>query len=88
MPAGQRIVAGTQAMTVYKPLERLATSAMDLAVAMARRRVVVAKQSVYNGKVDVPAVLADVVAATRENMMDTVIRDGFLTKQEVYGGAP
>jgi D-xylose transport system substrate-binding protein len=86
--ACQRIVAGTQAMTVYKPLERLATSAMDLAVQMARHHVVVAKQTVYNGKIDVPAVLADVVVATRENMMDTVIRDGFLTKQEVYGGAP
>ncbi len=86
--ACQRIVAGTQAMTVYKPLERLADSAMDLAVQLARHRVVIAKQTVNNGKVEVPAVLADVVAATRDNMMDTVIHDGFLTRQEVYGGAP
>jgi len=84
--ACQRIVAGTQAMTVYKPLERLADSAMDLAVQMARRRVVVAKQTVNNGKIDVPAVLSDVVVATKDNMMDTVIRDGFLSRQDVYGG--
>jgi D-xylose transport system substrate-binding protein len=84
--ACQRIVAGTQAMTVYKPLERLADSAIDLAVRMARGRVVVARQSVYNGKIDVPAVLADVVVTTRDNMMDTVIRDGFLSRQDVYGG--
>ena len=86
--ACQRIVAGTQAMTVYKPLERLADSAIDLAVQIARRRVVVAKQTVANGKIDVPSVLADVVVATRDNMMDTVIRDGFLSRQDVYGSAP
>jgi D-xylose transport system substrate-binding protein len=83
--ACQRIVAGTQAMTVYKPIERLADSAIDLAMHMATGRPVVARQVVNNGKVDVPAVLADVVVATRENMMDTVVRDGFLSKQDVYG---
>ena len=38
--------------------------------------------------VDVPSVLSDVVVATRDNMMDTVIRDGFHARQEVYGAAP
>jgi D-xylose transport system substrate-binding protein len=85
--ACQRIVAGTQAMTVYKPLERLADSAIDLAVRMARGRAVVARQTVFNGKIDVPSVLSDVVVTTRDNMMDTVIRDGFLSRQDVYGGA-
>jgi D-xylose transport system substrate-binding protein len=86
--ACQRIVGGTQSMTVYKPLERLADSAIDLAVRMAKGRPVIATQTVHNGKIDVPSVLADVVAATKDNMMDTVVRDGFLTKQEIYGGAP
>jgi D-xylose transport system substrate-binding protein len=83
--ACQRIVAGTQAMTVYKPIQRLAESAIDLAVRLAKGRPIVARQTVNNGKTDVPSVLADVVVATRENMMDTVIRDGFHTRQEVYG---
>jgi D-xylose transport system substrate-binding protein len=83
--ACQRIVAGTQSMTVYKPLERLAKSAMELAVQVARRRIVVAHQAVPNGKVDVPAVLSDVVVTSRENMMDTVIKDGFLARNDVYG---
>jgi D-xylose transport system substrate-binding protein len=85
--ACQRIVAGTQSMTVYKPLQRLAESAIDSAVRMARGKVVVAREAVNNGRVDVPAVLADVVVTTRENMMDTVVRDGFLSRQDVYGGA-
>jgi D-xylose transport system substrate-binding protein len=86
--ACQRVVAGTQAMTVYKPIDRLAASAIDLAVRMASGRPVIARQSVNNGKVDVPAVLSDVVVATRENMMDTVVRDGFHSRAEVFGAAP
>jgi D-xylose transport system substrate-binding protein len=86
--ACQRIVAGTQAMTVYKPLERIATAAIELAVRMATGRPIVAKQTVNNGKVDVPAVLADVVVATRDNLLDTVVRDGFHSRQDVYGAAP
>jgi len=85
--ACQRIVAGTQAMTVYKPIERLADAAVDLAVRLARRRVVVARQTVNNGAFEVPSVLEDVIVATRDNMMDTVVRDGFLSQQDVYGGA-
>jgi D-xylose transport system substrate-binding protein len=86
--ACQRIVGGTQAMTVYKPIQRLAESAIDLALRMANGRVVVARQTVNNGKIDVPSVLSDVVVATRDNMMDTVIREGFHTRQDVYGTAP
>jgi len=86
--ACQRIVAGTQAMTVYKPIERLAATAIDMAFKMAKGLVVVARQTVNNGQADIPAVLVDVVVTTRENMMDTVVRDGFHSKQDVYGGKP
>ncbi len=86
--ACQRIVAGTQSMTVYKPIERLADAAIDMAFRMAKGRVVIARQTVNNGQADIPAILSDVVVTTRENMMDTVIRDGFLSKQDVYGAKP
>jgi len=86
--ACQRIVAGTQSMTVYKPIERLANTAIDMAVQMAKKHLIVAKQTVNNGEIDVPAVLSDVVVTTKDNMMETVVKDGFHTKQEVYGGKP
>jgi D-xylose transport system substrate-binding protein len=86
--ACQRIVAGTQAMTVYKPIERLADSAIELAVRMASGRPVVATQTINNGKIDVPSNLVDVVVTTRDNMMETVVRDGFHSRQEVYGATP
>jgi D-xylose transport system substrate-binding protein len=84
----QRIAAGTQAMTIYKPLRTLAQGAAELAVQMASRRVVVAKQTVDNGHGPVPSVLFDVVTVTRDNIVDTVIRDGLSTYDAVYRGVP
>jgi D-xylose transport system substrate-binding protein len=82
----QRIAAGTQAMTIYKPLQTLAAGAAELAVRLADRRIVVAKQAVHNGQVEVPAVLYDVVTVTRDNIVDTVVRDGQASYDDVYRG--
>ena len=84
----QRIAVGTQAMTIYKPLRTLASGAAELAVQMAKRRVVVASKSVDNGHGQVPSVLFDVVTVTRDNMLDTVVRDGQATYDDVYRGIP
>lgn len=85
--ACQRIVAGTQSMTIYKPLKKLATNAADIAVKMARGRPVIASQSVFNGKVEVPAILGDIVAVDRTNLRETVIADGFQNEAAVFGNA-
>ncbi len=88
--ACQRIMAGTQSMTVYKPVHRLARRAAELAVDLAAGRPVVANGAVDNGAADsgsrqVPAVLLEVVAVTRENLMDTVVAEGFHSAEEVSG---
>jgi D-xylose transport system substrate-binding protein len=84
----QRIAAGTQAMTIYKPLRLLARGAAELAVQLARRRVVVATSTVPNGAVEVPSVLFDVVTVTRDNIVNTVVADGFADYDEVFRGIP
>jgi D-xylose transport system substrate-binding protein len=84
----QRIAAGTQTMTIYKPLQTLARGAAELAVQTAARRIVVARQTVDNGHGPVPAVLYDVVTVTRENIVDTVVRDGQASYDDVYRGIP
>jgi D-xylose transport system substrate-binding protein len=81
--ACQRIMAGTQAMTIYKPLSQLANKAAEVAVKLARRQPVIAKASINNGRIDVPAILLDVIAVTKENMLETVVKDGFHTAAEV-----
>jgi D-xylose transport system substrate-binding protein len=84
----QRIAVGTQAMTIYKPLRTLASGAAELAVQMAGRRVVVAGKSVDNGHGPVPSVLFDVVTVTRDNILETVVRDGQASYDDVYRGIP
>jgi D-xylose transport system substrate-binding protein len=82
--ACQRIAAGTQSMTIYKPLSTLARNAAEVAVKLAKRQVVVAKETVNNGSIDVPSALSEVVTVTKENMKDTIVRDGFHTQEEIY----
>jgi D-xylose transport system substrate-binding protein len=86
--ACQRIAAGTQSMTVYKPLPKLAEAAAAAAVKLGSRKVLVAKSSVPNGHAEIPSILADVVAVDRSNLATTVIRDGFQSYDEVYRSVP
>jgi D-xylose transport system substrate-binding protein len=77
LAACQRIQRGTQAMTIYKPLARLADRAAEVAVAMAKRQVIVANGTVENGFKAVPSILEEVVVVDRANLADTVVKDGF-----------
>jgi len=84
LAAAQRIVEGTQTMTVYKPIKDLAEKAAELAVKLAKGEDVGADQSVHNGKIDVPSVLLEPVAVDKSNIDATVIADGFHAKEDVY----
>ena len=88
LAACQRIVAGTQTMSVYKPLRTLATEAADAAIRIAHGKPIVARTAINNGKLDVPSLLTDVVALTPDNMVRTVVRDGFHSYDDVYRGVP
>lgn len=77
LAACQRILRGVQTMTVYKPLARLASTAADAAFALGRRDVLIARGAVSNGYKEVPSLLEEVIAVDRENLMDTVVKDGF-----------
>ena len=88
LAACQRIVARTQTMSIYKPLPKLAYAAIDLAVAAADNRPVKTNDAYFNGKINVPTVLLDVIAADADNMMATVIKDGFHSKDDVYKNIP
>lgn len=72
-----RILIGTQAMTVYKPLGSLAAKTAEAAVALAQGQAVKSLDKIPNGKQLVPAYLVGPLIVTRENVMQTVIKDGF-----------
>lgn len=81
--ACQRIVEGTQYMTVYKPLELLAQRAAEMAVAMANGETPETETTINDGEYDVPFEKLDPVAVTKENM-DEVIVGKYHQKNDVY----
>jgi D-xylose transport system substrate-binding protein len=77
----QRILLGTQTMTVYKRLKLLADDAAAAAVAMATgKEAPAATTSEVNQTGDtVPANLLTPVSVTAQDMKATVVADGFVT---------
>lgn len=85
LAACQRIVKGTQTMTVYKPIHLIATKAAQAAVALAKdEKIAEATQTVNNGKIDVPSVLLTPIQVDKDNLDEVVIKDGFHTHEAVY----
>jgi D-xylose transport system substrate-binding protein len=85
LSACQRIVAGTQGMTIYKPIKRLADKAAEVAVLLARKQPVPDPTTkVHNGKIDVPSILLPAVTVDRDNLDETVIKDGYQKREDVY----
>jgi D-xylose transport system substrate-binding protein len=84
LSACQRIVGGTQAMTVYKPINHIATTAADLAIDLARDYRFTIHNGISDGSFRIPYYRLMPVAVTAENMDYTVIRDGFHLHDEVY----
>lgn len=87
LAAIQRILAGEQFMTVYKPIKPLAEKAAEWAVALANgQEITDATETENNGKVDVPTIKLEVTPVTIDNVADTVIADGFWPAEEVCTG--
>ncbi len=85
----QRIVTGEQYMSVYKPYPQEADVAAEMAVALAQGK---SLDSIAKDKVDspttkaIPSVLVPVVSLTKDNIKDTVIKDGIYTVNEICTG--
>lgn len=88
LAACQRIVEGTQYVSIYKPIPELAEGAAEAAVKLARGETPPADDMIDNGYRIVPYIKYQPIAVTKENMMDTVIKDGFHYMEEVYRNIP
>ncbi|MEO5957940.1 MAG: substrate-binding domain-containing protein [Opitutaceae bacterium] len=77
LAACQRIQRGTQAMTVYKPLKNLATLAAKIAVEVAKGNKPAATSTLDNGVKKVLSIFEQVISVDKENLMTTVVADGF-----------
>jgi D-xylose transport system substrate-binding protein len=86
----QRIIAGQQYMTVYKATDKETKAAAEIAVALAEGKEFPQSkvtEEVDNGKTKVPSVLLEPVAVTKENVKDTVVKDEFVTADELCSGS-
>jgi D-xylose transport system substrate-binding protein len=82
----QRILAGDQFMTVYKDLKFEAEDAAQLAVDVAKGDTPssdLVKDKTDNGQKSVPSVLRKPVAVTKDNIKDTIIKDGFWSPKQI-----
>lgn len=86
LAAIQRLVAGTQSSTVYKAYKPEADTAAELAVNLLEGKDVksLADTEVTSGSGDkVPAKLLTPVSVTKENIKDTVVKDGLYTVADI-----
>jgi D-xylose transport system substrate-binding protein len=85
----QRIIAGSQYMTVYKAVKQEAQVAAQLAYDLATGKqpaasLINAHQN--NGKISVPSVLLTPVAVTKANIKGTVVKDGYWSVAQICTG--
>ena len=85
--AVRRIVAGTQTMTVYKPLRPLARGAASAAVQMAKGEKVEGTSTINNGLKDVQALLLTPISVHKDLVDQIIISDKFHTREQVYGAS-
>jgi D-xylose transport system substrate-binding protein len=84
LAAVRRVIAGTQAMTVYKPLREIATNAANLAVQLVRGQKPGFNAQLNNGFKNVDTVLLKPVLLNKANV-DVLVKDGFYTQAQLAG---
>ncbi|KMZ53701.1 D-xylose ABC transporter, periplasmic D-xylose-binding protein [Dorea sp. D27] len=81
----QNIVNGYQSLTVYKPSSALSQASMEAAFALIKGEDVKTNSTMDNGYKEVPTVALDSFVVDKDNIDDTIIKDGYQSKEEVYG---
>jgi D-xylose transport system substrate-binding protein len=85
----QRVIAGEQYVTVYKPIQPLAENAAEVAVPIANGEEV--PSDLINGEFDngseqVPTALTETIPVTLDNIQDTIIADDVYPVNEICAG--
>jgi D-xylose transport system substrate-binding protein len=87
LAAIQRILAGEQYMTVYKPVKPLADNAAALAVAVVNGEdpatADVINGSEDNGSEEVPSAITETIPVFKDNVKDTIVADGYWSVDEI-----
>ncbi|MDK6076698.1 D-xylose ABC transporter substrate-binding protein [Massilia varians] len=84
LAAVRRVIAGTQTMTVYKPLRSLASNAANVAVQLVRNQKPAYNAQMHNGVKNVDSLLLKPVLLNKSNV-DLLVKDGFYTQAQLAG---
>lgn len=86
LEAARRIVAGTQQMTVYRDIEAMAETAVELAFRLATGTPIddLIGTTLDNGFEDVPTVLGEATMVTKDNIDEILIESGYHSRAAVY----
>ena len=86
----QNIASGKQSMTVYKPIIPLANAAVEAAIKLAKKESLTDAKPFKNDNIgkDIPAILLEIIVVNKDNLMTTVIKDGYATYEDVYANVP
>ncbi len=85
----QRIAEGKQSMTVYKPIIPLANAAVEAAIKLARKEKIESTPFMNDEiKKEINAILLEIIVVDRDNLLSTVIKDGWATFDEVFKNVP
>ncbi|MGH2907001.1 MAG: ABC transporter substrate-binding protein [Solirubrobacterales bacterium] len=90
LAAIQRILAGEQYMTIYKAIVPEAGAAAQIAVALVKGETPdksLVTGTTNNGTKDVDSVIFDPVVVTKDNVNDTIVKDGYWTAAQICTSA-
>ncbi len=85
----QNILTGAQAMTVYKPIAKQAQVTAQLVAALSNGTdpgALLNRQTLLKSGGQLASVLLDPIAVDESNVQQTVIADGYLTKDQICNG--
>lgn len=88
LEACQRIVEGTQKMTVYKPVQKEAMVAANYAICLAKGDLLEELEHMQNGAYSIPYVLLEPISVDSSNIDDIIIGGGVHLADDVYLNVP
>ena len=77
-------------MTIYKPIIPLANAAVEAAIKLAKKETLADAKSFRNAAPgnDIPAILLEIIVVDKENLMNTIVKDGYAKYEDVYANLP
>jgi D-xylose transport system substrate-binding protein len=82
----QNIINGDQCMTVYKAIKKETDASAKLAIDLLNGKTPETTSTVNNGNKDVPAILEEPVAVTKDNIKDYIGEADFPKKEDICAG--